>query len=506
MILLFLSSGLFLGWSLGANDAANVFGTAVATRMVKFGTAAAVCGAFVIIGSVISGEGAVGTLGELGAVTALGGSFMVALAAALAVLWMTRAGLPVSVSQAIIGAILGWNVFTGSRTDVSSLMTIVSTWIVCPILAAAFAALFYVAVRFTLSRARLHILELDALTRTLLIIVGAFGAYALGANNIANVMGVFVPAFPARAFQLFGMFHVTHTQILLLIGGVAIATGVVSYSRRVMMTIGKGLFKLTPVTALIVVLAHSVVLFLFASERLESCLITHGLPAIPLVPVSSSQAVIGAVIGIALVKGGRNIRFGVLRRVAGGWIATPVIAAVIAFLGLFFLQNVFGLAVRRPAPFTLSGAAIERLVGAGVERDWYEELRDVRFGSARDLAKALEAFDDLHGDALELVFEAAEIDSFAIDPGRLERLDRKVLTPGRAAALEVLECRTFSHRWQFRDALVGGSEQWASLPQGREGHLHNKKLATELSLVYDAFRVPARPHTHRAGARLSVSG
>ena len=44
-VLFFLTSGLMLGWSLGANDAANVFGTAVGTRMVRFGTAALVCSA-----------------------------------------------------------------------------------------------------------------------------------------------------------------------------------------------------------------------------------------------------------------------------------------------------------------------------------------------------------------------------------------------------------------------------------------------------------------------------
>jgi len=56
--LLFLSSGMFLGWSLGANDAANVFGTAVGTKMIRFRTAALLGSVFVIIGAVISGAGA----------------------------------------------------------------------------------------------------------------------------------------------------------------------------------------------------------------------------------------------------------------------------------------------------------------------------------------------------------------------------------------------------------------------------------------------------------------
>ena len=110
-ILVFLSSGLFLGWSLGANDAANVWGTAVGTRMVGFKKAALVCSVFVILGAVISGSGASHTLGKLGAINELAGAFTVALAAALSVFWMTKAALPVSTSQAIVGAIIGWNIF-----------------------------------------------------------------------------------------------------------------------------------------------------------------------------------------------------------------------------------------------------------------------------------------------------------------------------------------------------------------------------------------------------------
>ena len=83
-VLFFLTSGVFLGWALGANDAANVFGTAVGTRMIRFTTAAIICSVFVILGAVFSGAGAAHTLGKLGAINALPGSFMAAFSAALA--------------------------------------------------------------------------------------------------------------------------------------------------------------------------------------------------------------------------------------------------------------------------------------------------------------------------------------------------------------------------------------------------------------------------------------
>ncbi|MCH7831884.1 MAG: inorganic phosphate transporter, partial [Proteobacteria bacterium] len=134
--LFFLTSGLFLGWALGANDAANVFGTAVGTRMIRFTTAAVICTVFVILGAVISGAGTTETLGKLGAIDALPGSFMAAFAAALAVYLMTKAGLPVSTTQAIVGAIIGWNLFTDTATDSTALAKILSTWLICPILAA----------------------------------------------------------------------------------------------------------------------------------------------------------------------------------------------------------------------------------------------------------------------------------------------------------------------------------------------------------------------------------
>ncbi len=338
--LLFLSSGLFLGWSLGANDAANIFGTAVGTRMVKFRTAAILGSIFVIIGAVVQGAGASQTLGELGKVSTLAAAFTVALAAALTVFWMTRLSLPVSTSQAIVGAIIGWNFYTDSPTDIGVLTKIVSTWVSGPILGGIFAVLLFMLLQLATRKAKLHLVYKDALVRVGLLVIGAFGAYSLGANNIANVMGVFTDAIHFPEIHL-GWLDISGKQQLFFIGGVAIAIGIITYSRHVMETVGNTLMPLTPEAALVVVLSQALVLFIFSSQALSNAFVSIGLPPIPLVPVSSSQVVIGAIIGIGLYKGGREIKFNILGSISLGWIATPIAAGILSFFMLFFVNNVF---------------------------------------------------------------------------------------------------------------------------------------------------------------------
>lgn len=341
MFLLFLSSGMFLGWSLGANDASNVFGTAVASRMVRFRTAAILCSIFVVLGAVVSGTGAAQTLGKLGEVNAIAGAFVVAFAAALSVYLMTLARYPVSTSQAIVGAIVGWNFFSGSPTDSRILSKIVMTWIACPILSGIIAVLSYKIVVFFLRRFDVHMFKQDMLTRYGLVVVGIMGSFALGANNIANVVGVFLPIAPFEAIPLQYGWSFSPEQQLFLLGSLAISIGVLTYSKRVMITVGSGIFKLSPVMAFVAVWSHSIVLFLFASKRLENFLLGAGLPSLPLVPVSSSQAIVGAVVGMGLLKGAHNIRWKTLGGIAGSWVTTPIFAGLISFILLFVLQNVF---------------------------------------------------------------------------------------------------------------------------------------------------------------------
>lgn len=338
--LIYLSSGLFLGWSLGASEASN-FGTAVATKMIKFRTAAAIASVCIILGAVYAGSGTSQTLGELGGVTTLAGAFMVALSAALATYWMVKLSIPVSTSQAIVGAIIGWNFYAGKPTDLSILSQIVGAWFLGPFFAGIIAIGLYSYLKFLFKRWPIHLLHKDCYTRIALILAGAFGSYSLGANNIANVMGVFVDSSPLHPLEFpFGL-TLNKTQVLFLLGSVAIAIGISTYSKKVIYTVGNTIMKLSPLMAWVVVASQGLVLFLFSSQGIQNFLLSHGLPALPLVPVSSTQAVIGAVMGLGIAKGGGSLNWTVLGKIGISFVITPVSTAVICYISLFFLQNVF---------------------------------------------------------------------------------------------------------------------------------------------------------------------
>ena len=486
-VLIFLSSGLFLGWSLGANDAANVFGTAVGSRMVRFTTAALICGVFVVLGAFVSGTGAAQTLGKLGAVNALGGSFMAALAAGLTVYWMTKLGLPVSTSHAIIGSIIGWNLFSDSYTDISSLLKILSTWIICPLLSGVIAALLFTLAKIFVRKVGVGLIRMDGYTRLALILAGAFGAYSLGANNIANVMGVFVPVAPFPDLQFGQDFSVSSAQQLFLVGGLAIAVGVFTYSKRVMMTVGSELMTLTPLAAWVAVMSHSIVLFLFASERLEQLLANMSLPTIPLVPVSSSQAVVGAVIGIGMLQGGREIQWPRIYGIVRGWVITPVISCLFCFVGLYFLQNVFQQEVQRESNYLLSTRVLEKFQKEGIETTGLNQLSDSTFSSSAELVRAVSSIVPLSSQQGLKVVEFSLQKSLLITQEKIASIDKKGLSSIQLDALNQLQGQTFNFPWQLGDSLAEISSEWEVRGGGLKNKLHDRKIKQKLAYLYRNF-------------------
>jgi PiT family inorganic phosphate transporter len=485
MFAVFLTSGLFLGWSLGANDAANVFGTAVGTRMISFRKAAIFSGIFVIFGAVISGAGAAETLGELGAVNAIAGAFVVALAAAVTVYWLTVLGYPVSTTQAIVGAIIGWDLFSGTLIDYSALEKIVLSWIISPILAAVFSALLYKMIACLINNVKIHMFNLDAFTRAGLLFAGIAGAYSLGANNISNVVGIFVPVSPFRDMVFLGIFKLNAAQQLFFIGAVAIAVGTFTYGKRVMLTVGQGITEMSPVAALVAVLANAVVLFLFASQSLQTFLLGRGLPAFPLVPVSSSQAIVGSVIGIAVIRGGRGIRWRILGEITGAWVATPIVAVLISFISLFIFQNVFQQKAYIPVEYQITAEAEQRIRAAGIRMDPLTDLQKKTFPTASQFQNALSQRAILNAREMSTVMAAAELDPIVLTVQAINRINNASITADQKTAVRGLIGKAFNHRWQLEMALAERSPEWKPIPGDKE---RNDKIMLDLDYVYRLIR------------------
>lgn len=325
-----LSSGLFLGWALGANDAANIFGTAVVSRMIRFATAARLAAVFVILGGLVNGPMAMETIGKFGEIQTLASAFASALAAAAAIAAMVRIGMPVSTSQAVVGALIGYRLFQYGSLDASSwrlLWIIVLTWVACPILAAAAAFFIYKIMAWIFGRLPMPLFTLDRWLRFGLVAVGCYGAWALGGNNMANVVGVYTRLDIFEPLRL-GPWVLSQSRILALLGGLAIALGVATYSHRVMATVGRDLVKLDAVTAFIAVLAEALAVDFFAHSW------NLGTFILPAIPVSATQALVGAVVGIGLARGIQNIKGRVLFNIVVCWVITPLIAAFLAYIML----------------------------------------------------------------------------------------------------------------------------------------------------------------------------
>jgi PiT family inorganic phosphate transporter len=299
--MLSLLGGVFLGWSLGANDASNVFGSAVASRMIKFWTAAILASIFVLVGALLQGHAGIETLKGLTGFT-LEQAVVSSVAAAAAVTIMTILGFPVSASQAVVGAILGIGILN-RQINLEGLGKIVSCWIGTPIGAVVIAIIVYKALAALNNKLKINLIQSDILIRLSMIAAGSYGAYALGANNVANVTAVFVGAGHLSIFSA------------ALIGGLSIGLGILTLGKPVMETVGRRLVKLDPFSALVVILAQSITVHIYTFIG---------------VPVSTSQAVIGAVLGVGILKGITTVSGRTLINVIIAWILTPAVAGFFA--------------------------------------------------------------------------------------------------------------------------------------------------------------------------------
>ena len=305
--------GLYLGWGIGANDSANIFGTAIATNSISFKRAVWLIAFFSVLGAVVGGPLVISNLNFDPQSATQGSALIATLSAAIAVTIVTILGIPASTSQAAIGGIMGIAILRAGfhEVDWSKFWKMFSCWVFTPIGSAIITVILYFVLSRFVKRFVKSMSRRNQVYRILLIVSGSYGAYSLGANNVAVTTASYYQA------GMFGAKSILTARIACLVGGLAIALGALTYSKNVIETVGNKITILDPFSAVVTVFAHSITLEIF----------THfG------IPVSSSQAIVGSIIGIGLIQGANTIRLKILIFIFVGWLMTPISGAIIAYL------------------------------------------------------------------------------------------------------------------------------------------------------------------------------
>ncbi len=326
-------AGFYVGWNIGANDAANCIGTTVGAQIISYRKAVMIMALFVILGGVLQGHHVMKTVGkgivvsdaevyeehngvEPGPefwsyfpddrlpdkailVALLSAGFFVSLA--------TFSRVPVSTSQAIVGGVAGVGVgivgMNATYFKLGVLMKIFGAWVISPILTMIMAFVFYYLLGLFLKR--VSSIRWSQAMAVAVVCSAAYVSYSLGANDVGNAIGPLLSKYPDKGLWL------------AVLGGVAMAVGAFTFGSRVTDTVGKSITPLDYGGALSAQMAAAFGVHLFSMAG---------------IPVSTSQAVVGGVIGVGLTKGMNAVSTKKISTIFLGWVITPTCAAIFAAL------------------------------------------------------------------------------------------------------------------------------------------------------------------------------
>jgi len=156
-------------------------------------------------------------------------------------------------------------------------------------------------------------------------IVSGFQALAHGANDCANAVGPFSAVLAASKGELSKK---TDIELwVFLMTGCFIGIGLLTFGTRVMKTIGENITPMNPSKAF----CSQFAMFLV-------CLIATRAG----IPISTTHAAVGSVIGVGLAEGIRKVDWKMLVGVAGSWVVTlPIVGITTAGIFGMFLPMVW---------------------------------------------------------------------------------------------------------------------------------------------------------------------
>ncbi|MCX9014864.1 MAG: inorganic phosphate transporter [Candidatus Methanoperedens sp.] len=314
MFIAAIAVAIFMGVNIGGNNAAASMGAAYGAKARTKLQAVALISVFSLLGAVLNGGEVIKTLGSgiLPAGTILLEGAVVAVGAAGITIFLANIiRLPISTSQAAVGAIIGIGIFyDAAKINMDKISEIVAWWIVTPILAWFLA---YIVGKYLYTEVLIWLADhsdseesIRKFLNILLTVSGSYVAYSAGANNAANAVGPFVGAGVVTSFN--GA----------VLGGLAIGLGALLMGGRVLDTVGKEITELCVIRA-------TFVEFIAAG-------IVHAASILG-IPVSLGEIVTAGVIGIGCANSGMHIMKGeTVKKIAMAWIISPLLAGTMAYV------------------------------------------------------------------------------------------------------------------------------------------------------------------------------
>ena len=326
-----IAAAVYVGWNIGANDAANCIGTTVGAGIISYRKAVLLMAGFVILGGMLQGHQVMKTVGK-GIVIADESDWethhgtpspqefkrlfpehrlpdlailVALLSAGFFVTIATFTSTPVSTSQAIVGGVAGAGIgIVGTQVSyfkLGVLLKILGAWVISPILTMILAFMLYQLFGRILRNARAIVWS--NVMAIAVLISAAYVSYSLGANDVGNAIGPLLNKFPDKG------------PLLAALGGAAMAVGALTFGRRVTDTVGKSITPLNYSGAL--------------AAQLSAAFGVHVFSILG-IPVSTSQAIVGGVIGVGLTKGTQAVSTKRILTIFVGWVLTPACAAAFA--------------------------------------------------------------------------------------------------------------------------------------------------------------------------------
>jgi sulfate permease len=310
LLLAAYAAAVFMGLNIGGNNAAASMGAAYGAKARTKRQAVILIAIFAFLGAVLSGGEVIKTLGN-GIVPSENITIVYAIvaisAAGISMFIANMLKVPISTSQAAVGAVGGLGIYVGIL-NIDVLMKVVSWWVVTPLVAFFLAFImgkyFHPVILLWLVDHKSEA-KIRNIIGFLLTISGCYVAYSAGANNAANAVGPLVGA---------GFMDSATGAI---IGGLTIGLGAILLGSRVLETVGNDITELCAIRAVFV--------------EFVAAVLVHT-ASIMGIPVSLGEIVTAAIIGIGCANEGLlAARNETVQKIITMWFVSPLMAGVITY-------------------------------------------------------------------------------------------------------------------------------------------------------------------------------